>query len=63
MLLLIAGILLCGPVQAALPGLRQRLYDRTHVGSLQGAALLVLGFACTVLLVSGTYNPFIYFRF
>lgn len=63
MLLLIVGILLCGPVQAALPGLRQRLYDRTHVGSLQGAALLVLGFACTVLLVSGTYNPFIYFRF
>ena len=30
----------------------------------RGAALLLaLGFACLVLLVSGTYNPFIYFRF
>ena len=32
-------------------------------GWAQTAVLLALGFACLVLLVSGTYNPFIYFRF
>ena len=58
-----AGLLLCGPVQASLPRLKAALYDRQHTGPAQTVCLLALGFASLVLLVSGTYNPFIYFRF
>lgn len=63
LLLLAAGLLLCGPVQAGLPRLKAALYDRQHTGPAQTVCLLALGFASLVLLVSGTYNPFIYFRF
>ena len=58
-----AGLLLCGPVQACLPRLKAALYDRQRTGPAQTVCLLALGFASLVLLVSGTYNPFIYFRF
>ena len=34
-----------------------------HTGPAQTVCLLALGSASLVLLVSGTYNPFIYFRF
>ena len=63
LLLLAAGLLLCGPVQACLPRLKAALYDRQRTGPAQTVCLLALGFASLVLLVSGTYNPFIYFRF
>ena len=63
LLLLAAGLLLCGPVQAGLPRLKAALYDRQHTGPAQTVCLLALGSASLVLLVSGTYNPFIYFRF
>lgn len=63
LLLLAAGLLLCGPVQAGLPRLKAALYDRQRTGPAQTVCLLALGFASLVLLVSGTYNPFIYFRF
>ena len=57
------GILLAGPLQAAVPRLRAALYDREHTGPVQIVLLLAIGFAATALLVSDTYNPFIYFRF
>ena len=63
LVLLAAGLLLCGPAQALWPRFKAALYDRRPAGWVQTAALLALGFACLVLLVSGTYNPFIYFRF
>ena len=63
LLLLAAGLLLCGPVQAGLPRLKAALYDRQRTGPAQTVCLLALGSASLVLLVSGTYNPFIYFRF
>lgn len=62
-LLLAAGLLLCGPLQAALPRLKTALYTRETPGPAQTAALLAAAFWCCVLLVCGTYNPFIYFRF
>ena len=63
LVLLAAGLALCGPVQALWPRLRRALYDKEDTGPAQGLALLALGFVCLTLLVSGTYNPFIYFRF
>lgn len=63
LLLVATGLALCGPVQALFPRFKAALYNKEVTGPLQAAALLVIGFGCTVLLVSGTYNPFIYFRF
>lgn len=63
LLLVAAGLALCGPVQALFPRFKAALYNKEVTGPLQAAVLLVIGFGCTVLLVSGTYNPFIYFRF
>ena len=63
LLLLAAGLLLCGPLQQALPRLKAALYSRRVPGKAQTAALLGTLFACIMLLVSSTYNPFIYFRF
>lgn len=63
LLLVAAGLVLCGPVQVLFPRFKAALYNKEVTGPLQAAALLVIGFGCTVLLVSGTYNPFIYFRF
>lgn len=63
LLLMAAGLALCGPVQVLFPRFKAALYNKEVTGPLQTVTLLVIGFACTVLLVSGTYNPFIYFRF
>lgn len=62
-LLLCAGLLLCGPLQAALPRLRSALSTRKTPGPAQTAALLAALFWSYVQLICGTYNPFIYFRF
>lgn len=63
LLLLAVGLLLCGPAQTLLPRLKTVLYSREVPGKVQSAALLAVLFLCTMLLVSSTYNPFIYFRF
>lgn len=60
---LIAAILLCGALQTVLPRLRDRLYSTDAPGWLQIGALFVILCMSVVFLVSGTYNPFIYFRF
>ena len=62
-LLLAAGILLCGLAQRLWPRLKKALYDREVPGPVQSAAMLACLFGCIMLLVSSTYNPFIYFRF
>ena len=63
LVVLAASILLCGPLQTAFPGLRAALYDEQRTGWLQIAALGCILFLSITFLVSGTYNPFIYFRF
>ena len=61
--LLIAAVLLCGLLQTLRPRLRESLYSESTPGVGQSVVLLALGFLCVMLLVSSTYNPFIYFRF
>ena len=43
--------------------MKAALYTREAPGPAQTAGLLAALFWCCVLLVCGTYNPFIYFRF
>ncbi len=60
---LAASVLLCGPVQALFPRLRRALYDERQTGWAQILLLCCVLFVSITFLVSGTYNPFIYFRF
>ncbi|MDO4266846.1 MAG: MBOAT family protein [Eubacteriales bacterium] len=57
------GIVLCGPLQEALPALKRRLYDENRITAADVAVMAVLTVVSVMLLVSSTYNPFIYFRF
>ena len=58
-----AGILLCGPLQAFVPQLKERLYDEDKIGILDILAMAGIFGYSMLLLISSTYNPFIYFRF
>lgn len=62
-LLALIAILCSGLLQQALPKLKAALYSQEHTGTLQSIALLALGFLSVMMLVAGTYNPFIYFQF
>lgn len=61
--LLAAGILLCGPVQALFPRLKEALNARKAPGPAMTAGLLVLFFFSLMRVTAGTYNAFIYFQF
>lgn len=63
LLILAAAIVLCGPLQAALPRLRDALRARSAPGVLMMAGLLVLLFFCLMRVTAGTYSAFIYFQF
>lgn len=58
-----AGLLLCGPMQQLLPGLKARLYREGKFDLWDVVMMAAILFYSTMLLVSNTYNPFIYFRF
>lgn len=60
---LAVGLLLCGPLQAVCRPFREWLYDEERIRLVDVAVMALLLCACTMLLVSSTYNPFIYFRF
>ncbi len=62
-LLLVLGVLLCGPLQSCCKKLRAAVFSEENTGLVQIAALAVLFLYDMVLLISNTYNPFIYFRF
>ncbi len=61
--LLVLAVCFCGPVQKLFPGLTKRLYDEERTGALDVAVMVALLLLCTVLMVSSTYQAFIYFRF
>lgn len=61
--LLVAGIALAGPLQAALPKFKSLLYQQDNAPLWETVLLLLLLVSCFILLVAGSYNPFIYFRF
>ena len=63
LLALAAGIALCGPIQAILPGFKMWTRDDRQVRWTDILLEAILLFFCLMLLVSDTYNPFIYFRF
>ena len=58
-----AGLLFCGPVQHLFPALKERLYREDRIDGWDVGIMAVIVFYSTMLLVSNTYNPFIYFRF
>lgn len=61
--LLILATCLCGPAQRLFPGLQKRLFDEERMGALDVAVMAFLLLLCTMLMVSSTYQAFIYFRF
>ena len=61
--LLILAVCFCGPVQKRFPGLTKPLYDGEQTGAVDVAVKAGLLLLCTVLMVSSTYQAFIYFRF
>lgn len=61
--LLILAVCFCGPVQKRFPGLTKPLYDGEQTGAVDVAVIAGLLLLCTVLMVSSTYQAFIYFRF
>lgn len=63
LLLLVAAILLCGPVQALLPRLKESLYSRKAPKLPAMIGLLVLLFFSLMRVTAGTYSAFIYFQF
>ena len=63
LLLAAAGILFCGPLQALFPGLKKRLFDEEYIGVPDIAVMSAIFLYSVLLLISSTYNPFIYFRF
>jgi len=60
--IIVAGILLSGPLQKNVP-LKSWLYDRQRKSVLTTSTVFVLIVLSFMFIVSGTYNPFIYFRF
>lgn len=63
LLILLLGALLCGPVQAALPRLREALWSKKAPGIAMMFWLLVLLFLGLMRITAGTYSAFIYFQF
>ena len=61
--LLFLGILFCGPVQKRFSAWKKRLYREDGADLWDVLIMAVLMVYSTTLLVSNTYNPFIYFRF
>lgn len=63
LLILVAAVLLCGPVQALFPRLKEALYTRRAPGIPMMLCLLVLFFFGLMRVTAGTYSAFIYFQF
>ena len=63
LLILAAAILLCGPVQALFPRLKEALYTKKGPGIPMMVFLLVLLFFGLMRVTAGTYSAFIYFQF
>lgn len=62
-LIIIIGILFSGIIQMLFKGFTKNIYLRDGIKIYEIVILIILLFLCIVSIVSGTYNPFIYFRF
>ena len=63
LLILAASFLLCGPVQALCPKLKEALYAKKAPSPAGMAGLFVLLFLGLMRVTAGTYSAFIYFQF
>lgn len=63
LIFMIFGILFCGIVQSISKRLRTALFNEEKVYLVETVFLVGVLFFSMMLLVSNTYNPFIYFRF
>ena len=59
----VIGILTCGLLQSIFPKWREILFDEKYLSWIEMIYLFAILFLCITMLVSDTYNPFIYFRF
>ncbi|WP_207638212.1 MBOAT family O-acyltransferase [Butyrivibrio fibrisolvens] len=59
----VIGVILMGPLQICIPKLKETLYDERFCSVIEFLILVVLLFVSITMLVSGQYNPFIYFKF
>ena len=59
----VVALLLCGPLQAVVPGMKRWIYDEDRISWSHSLLLIPLLGLCILCLSSGAYNPFIYFRF
>ncbi len=62
-LIFFIAIILAGPIQKIIPKIQIRTYDEQNVYKADILLISILMILCIFSLVSGTYNPFIYFRF
>lgn len=60
---MVVGFVLCGPVQALMPGIRRHMKNGADIYWGESLGLVILFAYCIVIAVGSTYNPFIYFRF
>ena len=63
MLVFVIAVLGAGPVQAFTKKILPRVHDKWKMSLAEIPLLAALIIYCVMLLASGTYNPFIYFRF
>ena len=63
LLLLAAGILLCGPVQVAFPKLKSWLRGECRPGAADVVLVALLLFASLMRTTAGNYTAFIYAQF
>lgn len=61
--LLVLAVVFCGPIQQLMPRLKDRLFDEENVTAADVAVMAALLLLGTLLMVSSTYQAFIYFRF
>lgn len=61
--LMIIGILFCGPIQLMIPKLKKRLYEEEQIQIVDIPIMMSLLFLSTMVMISSTYNAFIYFKF
>lgn len=60
---LIIGILFAGFIQMLIPKFKERLFTRDSIKSHETIIITSMFIVAVIYVISGTYNPFIYFRF
>ncbi len=62
-LIIAAAVTLMGPLQKRIPFIKSKLYDSSSVSVIEFILLIIILLFSMILLISGQYNPFIYYKF